>query len=26
LLTEQMIDDVVAKIQKQEPVRAAALR
>ena len=26
LLTEQKIDDVVAKIQKQEPVRAAALR
>ncbi len=26
LLTEQRIDDVVARIQKQEPVRAAALR
>jgi len=26
LLTEQMINDVVAKIQKQEPVRAASLR
>ena len=26
LLTEQMINDVVAKIQKQEPIRAAALR
>ena len=26
LLTEQMINDVVAKIQKQEPVRAALLR
>jgi peroxiredoxin len=26
LLTEQMINDVVAKIQKQEPVKAASLR
>jgi peroxiredoxin len=26
LLTEQMISDVVAKIQKQEPIRAASLR
>lgn len=26
LLTEQMINDVVAKIQKQEPMRAASLR
>ncbi|HSA61901.1 MAG TPA: TlpA disulfide reductase family protein [Nitrospiraceae bacterium] len=26
LLTEQRIDDVVARIQKQEPVRAASLR
>ena len=26
LLTEQKIDDVVAKIQKQEPVKAASLR
>lgn len=26
LLTEQMINDVVAKIQKQEPIRAASLR
>jgi peroxiredoxin len=26
LLTEQMINDTVAKIQRQEPVRAAALR
>jgi peroxiredoxin len=26
LLTEQMIHDVVARIQKQEPVRAASLR
>jgi peroxiredoxin len=26
LLTEQMIDDVVARIQKQEPMKAASLR
>ena len=26
LLTERMIDDVVARIQKQEPVKAASLR
>lgn len=26
LLTEQMIDDVIARIQKQEPVKAASLR
>ena len=26
LLTEQMINDVVTKIQKQEPIRAASLR
>jgi peroxiredoxin len=26
LLTEQMINDVVAKIQKQEPIKAASLR
>jgi hypothetical protein len=26
LLTEQKIDDTVVRIQKQEPVKAAALR
>jgi thiol:disulfide interchange protein len=26
LLTEQMINDVVAKMQKPEPIRAASLR
>jgi thiol:disulfide interchange protein len=26
LLTEQMINDVVAKIQQQEPIKAASLR
>jgi len=26
LLTEQMINDVVARIQKQEPVKAASLQ